>query len=55
MVVRKAMLQGRLSAWSDPTRRNSKRQKDLADIARLVEAYSLLRASLPDQARERLD
>lgn len=32
-------LQGKIWAASDPERRASKRQKDLADIARLVEAY----------------
>jgi hypothetical protein len=49
------VLQGKLWAWSDPTRRMSKRQKDLADIARLVEAEPSLRASLPEEVKRRLD
>jgi hypothetical protein len=32
-------LKGKMKAWSDPERRQSKRLKDLADIARLVEAH----------------
>lgn len=32
-------LTGKIRAWSDPKRRQSKRLKDLADIARLVEAH----------------
>ena len=30
---------GKIKAWSEPARRQSKRIKDLADIARLVEAH----------------
>ncbi|MBI3780264.1 MAG: nucleotidyl transferase AbiEii/AbiGii toxin family protein, partial [candidate division NC10 bacterium] len=33
------VLQGKIWAALDPTRRGSKRQKDLADIARLLEAH----------------
>src|SRR5882672_4683346 len=33
------VLQGKLWAFLDDTRRQSKRQKDLADIVRLIEAY----------------
>ena len=32
-------LRGKIKAWSEPARRQSKRIKDLADIARLVEAH----------------
>jgi len=32
-------LNGKMKAWSEPGRRQSKRLKDLADIARLVEAH----------------
>jgi hypothetical protein len=32
-------LRGKIKAWSEPERRQSKRIKDLADIARLVEAH----------------
>lgn len=42
------VLQGKLWAYADPTRRQSKRQKDLADIFRLVESYPHLRAFLPE-------
>lgn len=48
-------LRGKIRAWSDPTRRQSKRIKDLADIARLVEAHPELWASLPDALRQHLD
>jgi hypothetical protein len=41
------VLQGKLWAWSDSTRRASKRQKDLADILRLVELHPELRDVLP--------
>jgi hypothetical protein len=49
------VLQGKVWAWSDPARRRSKRQKDLADIARLAEAYPSLRELLPEEVRARLD
>ncbi len=48
------VLQGKVWAALDPERRNSKRQKDLADIARLIEAYPDLRASVPDEILRRL-
>ena len=32
-------LNGKMKAWSEPAQRQSKRLKDLADIARLVEAH----------------
>jgi hypothetical protein len=35
-------LKGKMKAWSEPERRQSKRLKDLADIARLVEAHPYL-------------
>jgi hypothetical protein len=41
------VLQGKVWAASDDTRRPSKRQKDLADIARLLEARPELRPSVP--------
>src|SRR5204862_1783795 len=41
------VLQGKIWAVSDPGRRPSKRQKDLADIARLVETRPDLRAHVP--------
>src|ERR1017187_9878513 len=40
-------LRGKILAWQDPKRRASKRQKDLLDIMRLVEAHPKLRKLLP--------
>ena len=48
------LLQEKIWAVSDPTRRASKRQKDLADIARLLEAYPHLRAQVPPEVLARL-
>jgi nucleotidyltransferase AbiEii toxin of type IV toxin-antitoxin system len=41
-------LRGKMKAWSEPTRRQSKRIKDLADIARLVETHPPLWDALTD-------
>ena len=49
------VLKGKIWAYSDKTRRGSKRQKDLADIMRLVETHPGLRSLLPAEIRERLD
>jgi len=46
------VLQGKIWAYSDVTRRNSKRQKDLADIMRLVEARPALKRRLPAKLRK---
>ncbi len=40
-------LTGKLLAWGDARRRQSKRAKDFADIVRLVEAHPALWARLP--------
>ncbi len=48
-------LQGKIRAWSDPTRRQSKRLKYLADIARLVESHTELWDQLPDNLRSQID
>lgn len=48
------LLQGKLWAVQDTTRRPSKRQKDLADIARLIEAYPELRSRVPSDILSRL-
>src|SRR5512134_3515981 len=45
-------LSGKIKAWSEPARRQSKRLKDLADIARLVEAHPHLWDSLPDVLKQ---
>ena len=41
------VLQGKIWAVSDHTRRGSKRQKDLADIARLLDKHPYLRDQVP--------
>jgi hypothetical protein len=48
------LLQGKVWAFEDATRRASTRQKDLADIARLVERFPDLRAHLPADVIARL-
>ena len=48
------VLQGKTWAALDPERRGSKRQKDLADIARLLEKYPELRQKVPQKIRARL-
>jgi len=48
------VLQGKLWAFLDETRRGTKRQKDLADIGRLVEAYPRLRERVPREVLDRL-
>lgn len=48
------VLQGKVWAAQDPERRPSKRQKDLADISRLIEAYPALRSRVPDDVLSRL-
>lgn len=48
------VLQGKVWAALDPTRRASKRQKDLADIARLLESRPGLRVAVPPEILERL-
>jgi hypothetical protein len=44
-------LTGKLLAWSDSSRRQSKRIKDFADIARLVESHAELWSKLPENLR----
>lgn len=48
------VLQGKIWAALDPQRRASKRQKDLADIARLIEHKPALRAHVPGEILDRL-
>ena len=47
-------LNGKLKAWAAPERRQSKRIKDLADIARLVEAHPELWSQLPEQLQNQI-
>jgi len=48
-------LAGKILAWSDPQRRQSKRVKDLGDIIRLVEAHGELWEKLPDVLKEQVE
>lgn len=48
------VLQGKIWAYSDEQRRKSKKQKDLADIMRLVEAHPALEEKLPSSVRNLL-
>jgi predicted nucleotidyltransferase len=50
----KDVLQGKIWAALDPERRGSKRQKDLADIARILEKYPELRLKVPQEILVRL-
>jgi len=47
-------LKGKMKAWSEPGRRQSKQLKDLADIARLVEAHSQLWDMLTDDLKQQV-
>lgn len=47
-------LRGKVWAAQDPTRRGSRRLKDLAEIARLLEAFPDLRRQVPGELLERL-
>jgi hypothetical protein len=49
------ILQGKVWAYTDETRRKSKRQKDLADIFRIIEKFPRLEGSLPQSIREGLN
>lgn len=49
------LLQGKIWAYSDEERRKSKRQKDLADILRLVESHPHLKALLPENLKSLID
>ena len=47
-------LKGKMKAWSESERRQSKRIKDLADIARLVEAHPQLWNLLTDELKKQI-
>lgn len=47
-------LSGKIMAWEDETRRQSKRLKDLGDIARLVESHPTLWTKLPEELRQHI-
>jgi hypothetical protein len=48
------VLQGKVWAYMDKTRRKSKRQKDLADILRIIEQHPQLELSLPQAIQDEL-
>jgi hypothetical protein len=48
------VLSGKIWAAADPERRGSKRQKDLADIARILESYPHLRPNVPEDILNKL-
>ena len=48
-------LSGKVKAWSAPERRQSKRLKDLVDIARLIEAHPDLWDSLPEELKQQIE
>jgi hypothetical protein len=47
-------LKGKIKAYSEPGRRQSKRLKDLADISRLIETHPHLRDMLPDELKKQM-
>ncbi len=49
------VLRGKVWAYSDEQRRKSKRQKDLADIFRLIEEYPYLSDQLPVSIRKLIE
>ena len=48
-------LHGKILAWSDERRRQSKHLKDFADIARLVESHPELWEKLPEDLRATIE
>jgi hypothetical protein len=48
-------LRGKILAWSDSTRRQSKRIKDLGDIARLIETHPRLWESLNGELKKQIE
>jgi hypothetical protein len=49
------VLEGKVWAYMDKERRRSKRQKDLADIFRIIEKFPHLKTLLPQTLQEELD
>jgi Nucleotidyl transferase AbiEii toxin, Type IV TA system len=48
-------LEGKLAAYQEPQRRPSKRQKDLADISRLLEAHPHISNLIPQSIYDKLE
>jgi hypothetical protein len=46
---------GKILAWRDKSRRQSKRSKDFADVARLVESHPELWAKLPADLQAQIE
>lgn len=46
---------GKVQAWRDPDRRRSKRQKDLTDILRLIEAHPEVEPALPPDVQQKIN
>ena len=51
----KDVLRGKIWVYSDEQRRRSKRQKDLADIVRLIEVYPSLTDLIPESIKKRIE
>lgn len=49
------IVRGKVWAWSDESRRLSKRKKDELDLIRISEAYPDFRELMPEKIREQLD
>ena len=49
------VLKGKIWAYSDEQRRKSKRQKDLADITRLIEGYPSIADLIPASIKKRIE
>ena len=47
-------LAGKIKAWSEPSRRQSKQAKDFTDIVRLIESHPYLWESLTDELKEQV-
>jgi hypothetical protein len=54
VAAKEDVLTGKIWAYSDEQRRMSKRQKDLADIARLIEAFPELGNKVPSEISNKL-
>jgi len=48
-------LKGKIKDWSDSAQRQSKRIKDLGDIARLIERHPQLWELLPDDLKQQIE
>lgn len=46
------LVQGKIWAWEDPTRRLSKRQKDQTDLIRIAESFPEILPQLPEPLRK---